>query len=96
MFVLFLKRQKKKLSFETVNVQRRGSAMKLVYEERKMSELHRAKQAVKDFLKYVSITIESGFDEIAEDVDWKKLQRSVEASGKLSVLRDVSKHIHNC
>ena len=45
-------------------------------------------------LKYQIIPIESGYDEIIAEEEWKALQDKVEAGGKLCILPNVSGKIY--
>ena len=75
----------------TVSVQARGNSLKLLYVERKISELHRAEAELKSFIKEKKVPFEVGIDEILADPEWMKLQRKVESTGKVYILQDVSK-----
>ena len=77
----------------TVSIQARDNNLKLLYVERKVSELHRAEEELKSFIKKEKIPFEVEIDEILADPEWMKLQRKVESTGKLYILQDVSKQM---
>ena len=73
-----------------MSLQCQGSALKLIYARDKNNELEKAKEEMRNLLKFKVIPVESGFDEVVEEEPWLKLQADIESNGKLCVLQNVS------
>ena len=72
-----------------MNVEHDGKKLNLVYTDNGSHELQRAQKELRDLLKYETITIESGYDSILQESDWKDLQQNAESNGELCILQDV-------
>ena len=73
-----------------MTVQHDGKKLNLVYTEKGRHDLQRAQEELKDLLKYETITVESGYDNILKESDWKNLQQNAESNGELCILQDVN------
>ena len=73
-----------------MSLQFQGGKLKMICSPQKRDEFRRAEEELRGLIKFQLISIESGYDEIMAEEEWKKLQAKVESGGKLFILQNVS------
>ena len=78
-------------SCNLVSLIRRGHSLYLKYHPNKKNELERAKEEIRNLLKFQIISVDGSFDDVMQENEWKNIKKSIESNGKLCVIEDVRK-----